>query len=345
MKAAMLYGGKDLRVETVPDPTAGPGEVLIRVRAAGICGSDLPFYLGQREFATIPRTLGHELAGDVVEVGEGVTSVEPGQRVTVEPLVTCGRCGHCLSGKYYLCLELAHIGYVHTGGFAELTVAPENKVFPLPDNVTYEAATLLDVFACATHGLNRVPVSVGEDVVILGSGSTGLAYAQMTKMAGANVAMIGRRDEPLEVAVRTTGGLKTINLAKVDPVEAVMEWTNGRGADVVFECVGGRDQTLQLCIEMAARGGTVGIEGVFVGPQTIDAYEPLRRELSLVWIMAYGRRKNRSEFQLTLDLLAAGQLNVEPLITHHVPLDRIVEGFELAVNRKESHAIKVVVVP
>lgn len=345
MKAARSYIGKDIRIEIVPDPVAERGQLLIRVRAAGICGSDVHFFKEELVPPKVPRVLGHELAGEVVALGEGVTRFRVGQRVVVEPLLTCGECGYCLSGDYYLCPQLSHIGYVHSGGFAELTVAPENKVLPLPDSVSYEAATMLDSMACATHALSRVPVPVGADVVVVGTGAIGIAFAQMAKIAGGNVAVVGRRDAALALARDIVGDIKTISSANVDPVKVVLDWTDGRGAHIVYECVGGMSQLVQLCIHMAARGGTVGVEGVFPEAQCFDARDLMRREVSIVGICSYGRRFDRSEFEITLKLLASGHLKADALITHRVPLDRIVEGFELASNHAESGAIKVAVLP
>ena len=343
MKAARFYGGKDIRVETVPDPAPGPGQVLIRVRSGGICGSDLHGYRKPSEDKTV-RTLCHELSGEVVTLGPKVTGLRVGQRVGVEPLIVCGHCGHCQSGKFYLCPELGHIGYAYSGGFAEYTVAPQEKCFPLPDDMSFDVAALIDVYGCAVHAQTRVPVSPGDRVAVIGTGAIGLTFAELAQVAGADVAVLGRRSAPLKVAAQMADAFG-INVKKVDPVKAVIEWSGGRGADVTFECVGGTQQILDLALQITAKAGTVGLEGVYQVPQTIHAKQFLSKELSLVATNSYARRGYHSEYQIALDLLAAGKLNAEPLITHHFPLDQVAEAFEAADNKAESGAIRVMVIP
>ena len=350
MKAAFFYGGRDIRVEDVPDPVAGPGEVLVRVRAAGVCGSDLHGYRAGASSPNVPpRVRGHELAGDIVALGPDVTSLKVGQRVGVEPLVGCGDCTYCLSGAYHLCSRLEHIGGQRRGGFAELAVAPEDKVYPLSDGVSIEVGSLLDVYAVAVHALTQVPVRPGDHVAVIGTGAIGLSIAQMASLAGASVAVLGRRDEPLRVATQVAGAVG-INVLRQDPVQAVRAWsgdtsTAGRGADRVYEAVGGVADTLSLALQLAVPRGTVGVVGSFGHPQTLDTGLALRRELTLAWIWSYAWREERPEFQIALDLLASGRLQAEPLITHRFPLERIREAFDVADRKAEFGSIKVLVLP
>jgi 2-desacetyl-2-hydroxyethyl bacteriochlorophyllide A dehydrogenase len=345
MKAARFYGGKDIRVETVPDPEPGPGQVLVRVRAAGICGSDLHGYRAPNPQASAaPRTSGHELAGEVVGLGRGVKSLKVGDRVGVEPLIGCGECEHCGWGQYHLCAKLEHIGGARSGGFAELTVAPEEKAYLLPEHVSYDEASILDVLAVAVHALTIVPVEPAERVVVVGTGAIGLSIANMAALAGASVAVVGRRQGPLDVAAEIAGAYG-VDSSQVDPVEAVMEWSNGRGADIVYEAVGGTADTLNLSVQMTGAKGTVGVVGSFRTPQTIDTRLALRREMTLAWVWSYALRRERPEFDIALDLLARGLLKAEPLITHRFPLDRIGEGFVAADKKSEYESIKVLVLP
>lgn len=344
MKAARFYGGKDIRVETVPDPQSGPGEVLVRVRAAGICGSDLHGYRAANPPSTAPRTPGHELAGEVVGLGPDVHTLRVGDRVGIEPLVGCGECEHCAWGQYHLCEKLEHIGGARSGGFAELTVAPQEKAFLLPDHISYDEASILDVLAVAVHALTIVPVEPAERVVVVGTGAIGLSIANMAALAGGRVAVVGRRQGPLDVAAEIAGAYG-IDSSRVDPVGAVMEWSQGRGADIVYEAVGGTADTLGLSVQMAGAKGTVGIVGSFRTPQTIDTRPALRRELTLAWVWSYALRRERPEFDIALDLLARGLLKAEPLITHRFPLDRINEGFVAADKKSEHQSIKVLVIP
>jgi len=345
LKAARFYGGKDIRVETVPDPVPGPGQVLVRVKAAGICGSDLHGYRANQPGSQAPRTSGHELAGVVEALGSGVTKLSVGQRVGVEPLIGCGVCDYCQAGQYHLCDKLEHIGGARSGGFAELTVAPEDKAFPLPDHVDMDDASILDVLAVAVHALTVVPVEPGDRVAVVGTGAIGLATAAMAAIAGAgDVAVLGRRPGPLSVADELCGATG-INVTEVDPVEAVMEWSGGRGANVVYEAVGGMANTLNSSLLMTAPQGTVGLIGVFREPTPIDTRAVLRREVTLAWVWSYARRHERAEFEIALDLLSSGKLKAAPMITHRLPLDEIAHGFDIADRKSVYNSIKVVIHP
>jgi 2-desacetyl-2-hydroxyethyl bacteriochlorophyllide A dehydrogenase len=348
MKAGKYYGGKDLRVELVPDPVPAVGEVLIRVTSAGICGSDLH---GYREEYDVPPgrpalIMGHEVAGVVAALGERVVSgLQTGQRVGINPLVGCGRCERCRAGMSYLCFNAQTVGYQRSGGFAEYTTVPQENCYPLPEEVPDDAAVLLDVYGCALHGLTRAPVKSGDRVAVIGTGAMGIAFAEMATLAGASsVAVIGRRKQAVETAANLAHAV-AIDASEGDPVQAVKDWTKGRGADVVYECVGGTEQTLALAMQMACQGGVVGVEGVHMRPQTIDSTTALLRELTVTWFYSHSRRGERAEYEIALDLITQGKLQAARLITHHYPLDRISEAFSTADNHAATGSIKVVVVP
>jgi threonine dehydrogenase-like Zn-dependent dehydrogenase len=352
MRAALFYGGKDIRVGEVPDPIPGPGEVLVRTAAAGICGSDLHGYRDpERGWPGLnrPYTTGHELAGEVAALGPGVSGLEVGQLVGVEPrhLVGCGHCRWCRRGDYQLCPELGVQGgrRVHSTGFAEYSLEPADKCFPLPDDLSIEEAAILDVYAVAVHALHRVPVRPMDRAVVLGVGAIGLATAQVAKAAGAQrVIVVGRRDEPLQIA-RQLGCDETINSAKVDVIETARALTEGQGAEVVFEAVGGKAPTFALALEIAARGGQVGVIGSFVQSQTLDPRSCMRKEVSLHWVWSYGMWEGVPEFRIALDMLADGRMRAAPLITHRFPLDQIGKAFAAAADKRASGAIKVLVTP
>jgi threonine dehydrogenase-like Zn-dependent dehydrogenase len=352
MKAALFYGGQDIRVEQVPDPTPGPGEVVVRVRAAGICGSDLHGYRDASRGwpgLTRPYMTGHELAGEVVDLGPGVEGLAAGQRVGVEPrhLVGCGHCRWCRRGDYQLCPELGRIGGrpVYSTGFAEYSLESADKCYVLPDGVSIEEAAIVDVYAVAVHALHRVPVHLTDTVVVLGVGAIGLATVQVARAAGAGrVIAVGRRDAPLEVA-RQLGCDEVINTSQAGLVEAIKALTDGRGAEVVFEVVGGKADTLAQAVEIVAPGGRIGIVGSFVELQSLDSRLCMRKEVTLRWVWSYGTWDGVPEYQIALDMLAGQKVEAAPLITHRFPLDRIGAAFAAADDKRRSGAIKVLIIP
>jgi threonine dehydrogenase-like Zn-dependent dehydrogenase len=352
MKAAMFYGGRDIRVESVPDPVPGPGEVLVRVRAAGVCGSDLHGYrAGAVDSASrpAPRMAGHELAGEVAALGAGVSGLQVGQRVGVEPrhLVGCGHCRWCRRGDYQLCPDLGRVAgeREYSTGFAEYSLELAEKCYPLPGGLSTEEAAILDVYAVAVHAVHRVPVGPTDRVVVLGSGAIGLATGQVCRALGARqVIVVGRRQAPLDVA-RELGCDETIDASHTDPAEAVHELTDGQGADVVYEAVGGRATTFAQAIACAGRGGRVGIIGSFQEPQTLDPRACMRRELELRWVWSYGLWNGLPEYAIALEMLSSGRIAAGALITHRYPLERIGEAFAAASDKAASGAIKVLVLP
>ncbi|MBC8232069.1 alcohol dehydrogenase catalytic domain-containing protein [bacterium] len=346
MKAARSYGGKDIRLETLPEPVPDLDEVLVKVKATGICGSELHGYHAKTTAPQTPRTGGHELAGEVVALGERVTKHKIGDRVAVEPIIPCNDCPECLSGNYNICSQLEHIGSIaRGGGFAEYTVAPEDNVYTLPDNISFEAGALTEVYAVAVHALSLVPVRPGDSVAVIGSGPIGLSIAQMADIAGASsVAVLGKPDGPLKLAEEMIG-VVPINVDKTEPLEAVRTWTGGKGANVIFEAVGGTAPTLQQATEISAKRGRICMVGGHTVPLTLDTRYARSRELSITWCFCYGRRDGKKEFQIALELMGTKKFEPTSLITHRFSLDDINEAFAVAAGREQYGSVKVIVLP
>lgn len=351
MQTALFYGGKDIRVERQDDPEPGPGEVLVRVRSAGICGSDLHGYRGESPWPkSVPHRDGHELAGEIASVGPGVKKLRPGQRVGVEPehLVGCGRCAYCRSGETHLCPERGlRAGEVHRSyGFSEYDVCVAGQVYRLPDQVTMDSAAILDCYACGVHTIRRARVGPHQVAAVIGTGAIGMTTGQVARATGAGrVLMVGTRREPLEVAVRARAADQGVAASDGDPVEGVRELTGGEGVDVVFETVGGAFSTLEQAVGMARPGGTICIQGVFTKPPAFDVQTAYTKELTILWSNSYSRWDGIPEYRVALDMLAAGRVDAAPLITHHYPLARIGDAFAAANDKKGSGAIKVLVHP
>lgn len=356
MKAALFYGGTDIRVEELAMPEPGPGEVLVQVRAAGICGSDLHGYRGVAPWqarSDVPpqgRQNGHELAGEVAALGAGVTGLTVGQRVGIEPehLIGCGECVYCRRGDTHICPTRGQRhGERHSShGFSQYDVCLTRNVHPLPDNISTDAAAILDCYACGVHALNRVSILPYMNVVILGTGAIGMTLGQIARASGAqSVIMVGTRDEPLAIARRARAADEVVANTRVDPVEAVLELTDGVGADVVFETVGGSAPTVTQGIGMARPGSTICILGIFTTDPELDTRTAYRKELTITWCNSYANWHGLSEYEIALNLLASGRVAAEPIITHHYSLDQIGEGFAAAADKKSSGAIKVLVHP
>ena len=350
MKAALFYGGTDIRVEELAPVEPGEGEVLVRVRSAGICGSDLHHYRSeapwQRERGSRD---GHELAGEIAAAGPGVAGLAVGQRVGIEPqhLIGCGRCARCRSGETHLCPSRGqhHGRRLRSHGFSEYDVCRASQVHPLPDGVSIDAAAILDCYACAVHALHRAPLGPHRTAAVIGTGAIGMTLGQVARAGGARrVLMVGTRPEPLEVAERA-GAADVGVAAGDDPVAALGEHTGGTGADVVFETVGGAGPTLRQAVEMARPGGTICVLGVFTRQPEFDVRLAYGKELAVLWSNSYATWDGVSEYEIALDLLASGRVRAEPLITHHFGLERIGEAFAAAADKRTSGAIKVLVHP
>jgi len=340
MRVAMVYGPKNLKVEEVEDIIElSEGEVLIRNKVAGICGSDLHYHRRDTDESVCRRAGGHEFCGVVAAVGEDVECLKAGDRVGVEPLVGCGNCRFCTAGDYHICENLRHL----SGGFSEYSKAPKDKVFRLPDSVSYEAAALLDCVAVAVHAVQRFKPQLTDTAVVLGDAAIGLSTMQVAKANGAKkVGIVGHHDGSLEIA-RKVGADFTINSNNEDAPKRVMKVTDGMGADVVYESVGGSAATMTDAMNMVRPGGTIVVIGSFAKQPELNFRHLMRNEVNLLFSWSYATWNGIPEFQIAIDLLASGKVDAETIITHKFQLNGINDGFLAALNKYESGATKVVV--
>ncbi len=325
-------------LEDVPLPTVGPWEVLVRVRAVGICGSDQRIYAEVNPARRRRFVIGHEIAGEVVAVGERVTEVALGVPVGVEICIGCGICRHCKVGRVNLCEKLEELGVTVDGGMTEFVAVPSRNVHVLPPGLAFTRAVLADPLACVIRGLEMIPVTSGSWVAVLGPGQMGLLATQVLKrILRARVVMIGTRADRLALA-RAMGADEVVNLRERDAVAAVRELTDG-GADFVYEAAGSA-QALGQGIAMARKGGAVVMLTVHREVQ-VDLEPAVRGELHLVGAICYTYR----EYQRALALLAEEQVDVEPLTRHVFPLAQAAEAFEFVLSRQGIKAILVVPPP
>ncbi|MEM3527201.1 MAG: alcohol dehydrogenase catalytic domain-containing protein [Candidatus Bathyarchaeia archaeon] len=341
MKAARFYEvGKPLKIEDVDIPRISDSEVLVRVRSCGICHTDLHFIdEGLIKPGKVPQIMGHEAAGDVVEVGERVKAVKVGDRVLIHFYFSCGECYYCRRGRESLCVspEFQHFGFTTDGGYAEYAKAPARSIIKLPSQLPYDAGILVDAGSTAYHAVREIgKVRLGDFVVIIGSGGVGLCTLQMAKLSGATVMAVDIRSDKLDAA-KSLGADHVSNPTVDNLYEKVMRLTDGRGADVIFEFVGS-SETMSRAVDILAKGGRLVFIGYSKDDLTINPRRLVTGELQIVG----SRASSRYETVEVVNLVRDGRFKLDPLITHRVSLDDVNKGLDL-VRRGES--IRVVVRP
>jgi len=343
MKALVLHGSRDLRVEDLPEPEVGPGQVKVGVRAVGICGSDVHYFKHGRignQVVEKPQIAGHEGAGEIVEVGPGVEGLEVGLRVAVEPSRTCGQCEWCLADKPNVCPAVEFRSTPPLDGLmCEAVVLEPQQCVPIPDQMTFEEAAMLEPLQVTVHAANVIGVGRGETVTVVGAGTIGLGCIQMARIAGAErIIVTDRLDYRLALA-RQHGADEVVNVETDDPVEAVMRLTDGRGTDVVFECTNSAAGAPQA-YDVATVCGRVALVGIPEEDQIVlDAHEYRRKELTVRYV-----RRSRHAAERAIALVTGGQLDVATWITHRVGLEDAPKAFETVAAYADG-VLKAMVVP
>lgn len=341
MKALVFHGTKQMAVEEVLEVTPAPDEVVIQVAYCGVCGSDLHGYLGHsaRRNRSIPLIMGHELSGRIVARGSAVgDTLAIGQRVTVQPIIGCGRCPACQAGHTHLCPTMSLVGIERAGGFAPYVAVPANRVFPLPDTLSDEAATLAETLAVETHLFRQCAPALLRNILILGAGAQGLLAVQLAHLL--NIPQILVSDvvpARLELA-QQLGATVTID-ARTESVSAVAkERTGGWGVEFAAETAGA-PVARQQGVAALAPGGTLGLIGLGDGTTTVDFLPVVARELHIRGSYAY----TDDDFTRSLELLATGQVQAEPLLSVS-PLSAGADVFA-ELTERPSGKIKVVLQP
>lgn len=335
MKALRWHGRKDLRYDDIPEPSPGSGQVKARINLAGICGTDLKEYASgpcMISVDKVPLTIGHEFSGRVVAVGEGVTDFKVGERVSGLGYWCCGKCFYCQRALYNLCMNSDFMGISKDGCMAEYLTAPSYCFYTLPDSVSDEAGALVEPLSVAIHAVRQGNVHPGDTVAIVGDGTIGLCSLLAAKAAGASEVYVVAKHKGRGEVASTMGANAVIYLSDGNPVQKMQKLTGGLGADVSIECVGYPD-TPQLSVELARRGGTAVIVGVFEQPGTFDFSSMTFSERTLVGSSIY-----IDEARTAIALLADKRIDPSLLITSTVPLkDAVKMGFERLLNNKEDN--------
>ncbi len=343
MQAAVLHQPFDIRIETLDTPKPGPREALVKVMAVGVCGSDVHYYehgrIG-RYVVENPIVLGHECAGEVVAVGSEVTRVRVGDRVAIEPGVTCGACPMCKAGRYNLCSEVQFMATppVH-GSFAQYVAHREDFLFRIPEGMSYEEGALIEPFSVGIHAVKRAGVSPGSSVAIMGMGPVGLMAVVAAKAYGAGTIIAADREPVrLEAAVKL-GATHAVQIAERDPVEAIRSWTAGKGADAVLETAG-HATALQNGLRSVRRGGVMSVVGLPPQDQvSLDIPYLVDNEIDVRGIFRYA-----NAYEQGIRFLASGIADANVLLTDKFGLEQTREAMERARTNK-SRSLKVMVYP
>jgi len=319
MKALVLNRYSQLDYQEFPAPVPGEGEVLVRVRACGVCGSDIHGWDGSTGRRQPPLIMGHEAAGEIAALGPRVERWRPGDRVTFDSTIYCGACAYCRSGQVNLCENRRVIGvapgeYRQHGAFAEFVTLPARLLHPLPGTLGFEHAAMVEPVSIAVHAVQRAKISATDTAVVVGTGMIGLLVVQALRWAGCgHIVAVDLDDKKLALA-RELGAHHALRSDAGDPVAAIHQLTGGRGADLAFEVVG-FTPTLDLALRALRKGGTAVLVGNLAPKTDFPLQVVVTRELSVL-----GSCASAGEYPLCLDLIARGVIRVEPLISAVVPL-------------------------
>lgn len=343
MKALVLKEYKKFSFEDVPDPQAQPREVLVQVKACGICGSDVHGMDGSTGRRRPPIIMGHEASGVIARTGKDVCGWAEGDRVTFDSTIYCGECDYCREGMINLCDRRKVLGvscedYRQHGAFAEFVVVPPRILYRVPEGLPFEHAAMVEPFAIALHAIGRSPHALNDTVVVVGAGMIGLALVQGLSHTGCGrLVVLDVADERLTMAAKL-GASHTINSGRENALTTIHQLTNGRGADVSFEAVG-MTATVDLALRCVRKGGAVTLVGNVAPKVEFPLQVAVTRELAV-----RGSCASRGEYPACLDMLARGDLKAEPLISAAAPLQQGAEWFD-RLYRKEPGLLKVVLKP
>jgi 2-desacetyl-2-hydroxyethyl bacteriochlorophyllide A dehydrogenase len=325
----------EFREQPMRDPK--PDEVMIKVRYAAICGSDLHLFRGKHPSVQLPSAVGHELSGEVIKTGSEVTHFAEGDQVTVEPILACGKCDFCLHGQYHLCANVTFQYRQGQGAFTNYFYAPENRIYHLPDHLNLMAGALIEPLSVALHAVKKSGIRLGNSAAVFGAGAIGLLVcALVSRTSGRDIYCMDISDFRLEKALEM-GASRTINSSHENALQCILSGTNGMGVDLAFEAVG-REETLSTALQSVRKGGEVVLLGIFEETQIrLPVHLFVQREISLAGSQGYAW-----DFDDAIRLASSGAVPLGSLITHTVHLEELGKGFDLLVS-PGNKAVKVLI--
>jgi len=346
MKAGILYAIEDLKIQDVATPNPSEKEILIKVQVCTICGTDIRVYHYGHKHIRFPRITGHEVSGEIVEVGKRVKDYKIGQRVAVAPAVPCGECYYCRRDMQSMCLNLKGIGYHFDGGFAQFMVIPEvairnGCVNLIPDNLSFKEAALAEPLACAINGQELSKIGLGDTVIVIGAGPLGCMHMQLARVKGANkVILVELSLSRIDFASDFVMPDVIINPSEEDAIKKIRDETDGRGADkIIVACSSGKAQEESL--KMVSPRGIINFFGGLPKDKPYIQFNSNLVHYGEFYVVGtHGSAPYHNE--LALNLLSQGRIKVKDLITHRLPLEKLEEGIRLAESGK---AMKVAILP
>nr|WP_319392118.1 zinc-dependent dehydrogenase [uncultured Desulfobacter sp.] len=340
MKAAVVHGKNDIRIEEYPTPTADAGEVIVKTKVSGICATDIKTLLGQGLPKDLPTILGHEVVGEIFEIGPGVTEYQPGDRVAVYPIAVCGKCYYCRQGRHNLCEHEFGLAHGIEGGFAEYVRLPKEivnigGVVKLPDDVPFDKAVLSEPLSCALASLTTCKVGPDQVVLILGAGPMGLMQLKLAKWMGAVVIVVDLLEDRLAIA-KEMGADHCINSNTTDHIAEVKKLTDNQGAQSVIASLG-IPSVIEANLQLTRKGGTFNIFGGPPAGQTISV-DP--RWLHYLEINLTGTfAASPDDFKKSLDLIINNEITVDDLVTDRFTLDSFLDAVERAKKQQMIRGI------
>jgi 2-desacetyl-2-hydroxyethyl bacteriochlorophyllide A dehydrogenase len=329
-----VAGKIEFQEKELRDPQ--PNEVLIKVNTAAICGSDLHLFKGKHPSVTLPSAVGHELAGEVYQIGENVKNYQVGDRVTVEPVIACTQCHYCQRGAYHLCENISFQYRRGQGAFSEYFYAPQHRVYKLPESFSFEEGTLIEPLSVALHAVKNSGISIGQTSAVIGGGAIGLLVSMLlNNLTGIKPYLTDINDFRVQKAI-DLGARGIFSHKGEDLVKTVMEQTKGLGVDHAFEAVG-MEATLTQALQAIRKGGKVTLLGIFeeqLPKIPINLF--VQREISLSGSQGYAW-----DFQDSIDLVREGRIKLSELVTTRLPLDELQQGFDL-LCQPGNNQVKVV---
>lgn len=326
MKAIYVPEPHKIEIVDVPKPVPWAGEILVKVMTAGICGSDVHIYHGTNALAKYPRIIGHEFAGEIAEIGKCAEGFAIGDHVSVDPVVSCGKCYPCRIGRHNVCTRLEVFGVHRNGGMAEFVAVPAKNAHKIPAEWTWEKAAMVEPFSIAANALSRSCCGAGEAVLVIGAGPIGLTMVQGAAGIGAKVAVSDIIDSRLELAARM-GAKLTVNSKKRDIEEAMMEWTNSEGVPLIIDAACIPEMFPQL-LRMASPAGRVVNLGFSTSAAEMPQFDVTRKEISII-----GSRLNNNMFPKVIEWFKNGTVSPERIISHKFNFQQIGEALKLIEDR------------